>query len=71
MDMNKQEHYSLVLYTAVGWVAGRYQPSLDKLNQGVLVTQDGQAIQCRTPLALTKSTQTEAYSLCGTARLFP
>lgn len=31
-----------VLYTATGWVAGTYQPSPDKLNQGVLVTQDGQ-----------------------------
>jgi hypothetical protein len=31
-----------VLYTASGWVAGTYQPSPDKLNHGVLVTQDGQ-----------------------------
>ena len=31
-----------VLYTATGWVAGTYQPSPDKLNHGVLVTQDGQ-----------------------------
>jgi hypothetical protein len=60
-----------VLYTAAGWVAGIYQPSPDKFYQGVLVTQDGQAIRCRTALALTKSTQTQASWLCGTARLFP
>jgi hypothetical protein len=33
-----------VLYTASGWVAGTYQPSPDKFYQGMLVTQDGQAI---------------------------
>lgn len=33
-----------VFYTAVGWVAGTYQPSSDKLYQGVLVTRDDQAI---------------------------
>ncbi len=60
-----------VLYTATGWVAGTYQPSPDRFYQGVLVTQDGQAIRCRTVLALTQSAQTQASRLCHTARLFP
>ena len=33
-----------VLYTAVGWVAGTYQPSDYNCQHGVLVTEDGQAI---------------------------
>ncbi len=59
-----------VLYTASGWVAGTYQPSPDKFYQGMLVTQDGQAIRCRTVLALAQSAKEKASRLCHTARLF-
>lgn len=47
MESN-QEHGSapnpLVIYRAVGWVAGTYQPSLEKFEHGMLVTEDGQTI---------------------------
>ncbi len=33
-----------VIYTAVGWVVGTYEPSPEQINHGVLVTDDGQAI---------------------------
>ena len=42
LTREKPTNESPVLYTATGWVAGTYQPSPDKLNHGVLVTQDGQ-----------------------------
>lgn len=33
-----------VIYRAVGWVAGTYQPSAEKFEHGVLITEDGQTI---------------------------
>jgi hypothetical protein len=34
-----------IFYTAVGWVAGTYQPGEKKFEHGALVTQDGQTIR--------------------------
>lgn len=36
-----------ILYTAVGWVAGTYQPGEKKFEHGALITQDGQTIKAR------------------------
>ncbi|MBW4640396.1 MAG: hypothetical protein KME05_19635 [Gloeocapsa sp. UFS-A4-WI-NPMV-4B04] len=40
------DKYSLpqVIYRAVGWVAGTYQPSEDDVHQGIFVTEDGLSI---------------------------
>lgn len=47
MELNNDycaESQQKVLYTAVGWVAGIYQPSAENYYCGVLLTQDAQAI---------------------------
>jgi hypothetical protein len=33
-----------VIYRAVGWVAGRYQPSEDDIHRGIFVTEDGLSV---------------------------
>jgi hypothetical protein len=33
-----------VIYRAVGWVAGTYQPSEDDVHQGIFLTEDGWSI---------------------------
>ncbi len=36
-----------VIYRAVGWVAGRYQPSEEDVHRGIFVTQDGLSISAQ------------------------
>jgi len=55
-----------VLYTATGWVAGTYQ-SRQSFIRGVSYTRRSKRQNC---FGATKSTQTQASWLCGTARLF-
>lgn len=43
-ELNTTESQLPVIYRAVGWVAGTYQPSEEKFHHGVLVTEDGQTI---------------------------
>ena len=33
-----------IIYQAIGWVTGTYQPSVDNPDSGMLVTQDGIAV---------------------------
>ena len=33
-----------VIYRAVGWVAGTYQPSEDDVHQGIFITDDGLSV---------------------------
>ena len=39
-----QRSNKAIIYQAIGWVTGNYQPSLDNPDSGVLVTQDGIAV---------------------------
>ncbi len=39
-----QPRNKAIIYQAIGWVTGNYQPSVDNPNSGMLVTQDGVGI---------------------------
>ncbi|WP_250126326.1 hypothetical protein [Chroococcidiopsis sp. CCMEE 29] len=47
MELN-QDHNTQslpqVIYRAVGWVAGTYQPSEEDVHQGIFVTEDGLSV---------------------------
>lgn len=43
-ELKTTESQLPVIYTAVGWVAGTYQPSEENCHRGVLLTEDEQAI---------------------------
>ena len=60
-----------VIYRAVGWVAGTYQPSEDKIHQGIFVTEDGLTIPAKLLWRLLHYLKRKHPGVCGTARLFP
>ncbi len=45
IETNQAQHRNkAIIYQAIGWVTGNYQPSADNPDCGVLVTQDGLAV---------------------------
>lgn len=66
IDQTHQRDRAIV-YQAIGWMVGRYQPSADNPNCGILVTEDGQTLPAQLSWHLHKQLRKKFGELVQTA----
>lgn len=61
-----QQRDRAIVYQAIGWIVGRYQPSADNPDCGMLVTEDGQIIPAQVSWHLHKQLRKKFEELAQT-----